>query len=271
MTALLAMLLGGLDCGACHREQHEQWLKSAHATSATNPLFLAAHRREPMQWCVTCHAQVGCATCHLREGKVLSSRAPTAAGERAHAMQHEPQLARSEACAACHQFNFPVGRREPVQLGPHPMQNTFEEWRASTDARQCQGCHGDHRMSGAHDVEKLRGAIELTARRVGREARFELKSRGVGHALPTGDPFRRFVVELCVEPSCARPAAAVELGRTIEPVGETWRIGADLSLPASGAPRVVSLAAGPSAGCTGCSTATPRRGRKPCSSRSSAR
>jgi hypothetical protein len=233
---LVVPLLLAADCGSCHAQQHEAWQRSRHATAGTNAAYLASHAREPMKWCDSCHAQEGvtCAACHVRGGMVLSTRAPSAAGLHAHAMQQDDGLSRSELCAGCHQFNFPVSREEPVRFSPHPMQNTFAEWRASGSAQQCQECHAAHDPAGPHDVPALRAAIRGEAKRVRDEVRMGLTPVGVAHHFPTGDPFRRLRLSLCSDVDCTGVVAVHELERKVRPTHDGWELSTDSTLPPEG-------------------------------------
>jgi hypothetical protein len=226
------------ECGACHAKALEQWASSEHATGATNDLYRVSHDLEPMQWCENCHRPqaegVSCAACHVRAGVVLSAQAPTAAGQHAHAMRQEPRLSQSAFCGECHQFNFPIGHSDPVTYSPHRMQRTLDEWTATGAQKTCQQCHGAHAPRGAHDVERLRAALDVTVERVRDELRLRLEPKGVAHHFPTGDPFRRLRVELCADEACAQVLAVRELERRIAPAGDSWRIASDTTVPPEG-------------------------------------
>jgi hypothetical protein len=170
----------------------------------------------------------------VRAGVVLSSRPPTAEGQRAHAMKHEPSLATNEFCAECHQFNFPASREEPVTYSKHRMQRTLDEWTASGSTKSCQACHGAHAPRGAHDVDALRQAIEAQLQVERGELRLRLEPKGVAHNFPTGDPFRRLRIDLCADEPCTRVLASRELGREVVPAGESWRIAEDFTVPPQG-------------------------------------
>ncbi len=229
-------------CGSCHSQQHAQWATSRHALAATNRLYRVNHAEEPMAWCTQCHAPlgleaegVGCASCHVREGVILTSLVPGARGQAAHVEREERELKTVEACARCHQFNFPIGRVDPVKLSDFPMQNTLEEWRASGQSKPCQACHlplGSHAMTGGHDGDRVRNALSVTAAwQSEREVRVTLRSRGVAQSLPTGDPFRALRVDLLDAKGAV--VSTRTFGRTIaRAAGGTWRITRDLTIPA---------------------------------------
>ena len=243
-------------CAGCHRDEHAQWASSRHALAATNLLYRVNHADEPMAWCTQCHAPlglesegVGCASCHVREGVVITSRTPSDQGLAAHAERAEPSLKTVDACAACHQFNFPVGRVEPVTMSEFPMQNTVEEWKTSGTTQTCQGCHlvrGAHAMTGGHDLQRVRGALEVDAGWISeREVRVTMRSRGVGHSVPTGDPFRSLRVDLLDD--AGKVVASRRFGRTIARVANgAWRISRDLTI-APGEERSFEFEAPPTA------------------------
>jgi hypothetical protein len=193
-----------------------------------------------MQWCDGCHAPLGvdegisCAACHVREGLVLSAQAPTPDGQRAHAMREDASLTRSEFCGACHQFNFPTSRAEPVRFSPHPMQNTLAEWRATGSAQTCQGCHAPHDPQGPHDRGALRASLHAVARRDRDEVSIALAPVGVAHRFPTGDPFRRLKLTLCPDADCTGEVAVRELEREVQSTHDGWRLAGDLTLPPQG-------------------------------------
>ncbi len=218
-------------CEACHTEQHTAWNQSHHRASFDNPLFLEGFATEPHARCVYCHAPseeqsrallrgrrrvvrerslasvpreslahegITCATCHLREGAVLS---PHAGGvSDAHPVRHEPRLREASFCAGCHEFlghDVVDGR---TVLNDERLQTTFSEWsawRAGGGTRTCQQCHMPdkaHSFRGAYDVDYLHGALSLRVERERGRWVAVVESRGVGHAFPTGDVFRHLVL-----------------------------------------------------------------------------
>ena len=204
-------------CGSCHVTQWEQWRTSRHALAATNTLYAANHSQWPMKWCDECHLPqaredegVGCAACHIKDATVLTSRSASDAGRRAHAERREPALSTVQACAACHQFNMPdvrstsrgtwAGEEGTLRFLSVPMQDTIEEWKRWGGSKSCQGCHlpeGSHAMTGAHDLPRLRRALEVKVERLD-DARVQVSMIGqrAGHSVPTGDLFRAVRVEV---------------------------------------------------------------------------
>ncbi len=240
-------------CEPCHAEVTAEWRRSAHADAFDNALFRASYRFEPSAWCVNCHAPlpeqaagqlrdegVGCAACHIRGGAILSARPPTQAAQEAHPIVVEPRLDQPELCAGCHQFNWPTSMA-PVRYGPHPMQNTFAEYLRSGSSQTCADCHmaKGHRMPGGHDRELVRAALDVSVEaRPRNQVRVRLASRGVGHAVPTGDPFRRLALQLCVTAACEAPLKEVFFGRRFD-AARNGRLVAETTVPASGERRVV--------------------------------
>jgi Cytochrome c554 and c-prime len=187
-------------CGGCHGAAFADWSGSGHASAWTSPLFRAGFKVEPRRFCVECHAGadaeraaegIGCLGCH---------EARSAAPARGHvaALRSREELRSATACKDCHEFTTPAfddGAARPTSL---PMQSTYSEWAAYRRAgggETCQGCHmpqGRHVMSGAHDVELLRGALAVAVS----DGALTITSVGVGHSFPTGDVFRHLTVEV---------------------------------------------------------------------------
>lgn len=128
-------------------------------------------------------------------------------------------------CATCHQFDLPGSKL--------PSQDTAREHARSSFAdRDCAACHDPHRASaGAHDQAAVRRALEVVVEGDGDGSIARLTSHGVGHALPTGDPFRRLVLELCADLRCAQVVASPVLQRTMEEGPDGWFEVADTRVP----------------------------------------
>jgi hypothetical protein len=185
------------ECRECHADVAAQWARSRHHLSFSNADFQRAYAREPTAFCRDCHAPsgaealgVGCRDCHAGEGTVLAGpNAKFAAAP--HPLAAVPEFA-TQSCARCHEFDFPPGsRRQPGTM----MQLTMREHRASAHAnRSCADCHlpsGDHSLASTRDPAAIRRALAIVARRDGDDLILELEPRGVGHAFPTGDLYRR--------------------------------------------------------------------------------
>jgi len=250
-------------CQSCHTEVYKQWLGSRHAKSATNRIFAASFRREPLRWCVYCHAPlpeqdaalqnvrlvrpgiwpivdegVNCAVCHVRDGAILVARSPSPAAQRAHPVRVVAELRQASFCGGCHQFNFPRPGM-PIHYTAEPMQDTLSEWRRTTQEKSCQDCHmprGTHGFPGGHDSTLLRDTLsaEVTRQPAG-HLRIELRARAAGHRVPTGDPFRQLQVKLYAEKDDAAPLRTYAFGRRFRnPPGgapDTWVLARDMSIP----------------------------------------
>lgn len=214
-------------CPSCHAAEAEHWQASQHASAWSSAAFQAAFAVEPLPFCQGCHAPeaasdagladlgedwaartgVGCVSCHVEPGE---ARIWTAGDRLEHEHEREPErgcvlpISRSpafggpQACAGCHEFAFP----EPAQDGRALlMQSTVAEHAASAAAtRSCSGCHmpseRSHSFPGAYDLDMLRRSLAIEARRDADALVLELRPDAVGHAVPTGDLFRRLEIRL---------------------------------------------------------------------------
>ncbi len=205
-------------CTTCHEAIAQEWRASNHAEAFRHGTFQLAYIMEPLPFCAACHAPeadparplppasdlgVACVTCHpggRRWRLAGSAAAPATPRERANA-----------ACASCHEFPFPGdGAGAPPRL----MQKTVSEHAASS-ARDtpCVGCHMraveepgggrhvDHRFLASRGADLVRRASRVEVRREGDAAVFTFTRASAGHALPTGDLFRR--LRLVVESDAA--------------------------------------------------------------------
>lgn len=216
-------------CERCHTDIAAEWRGSLHRQAYTNDSFAAALRREPLPFCRGCHAPeadperrapkalanlgVGCVSCHTPNGgdAVLAAPRRDLSQETApHKLLRDPQFASADACAGCHQFEFP---------GSHDlMQSTIGEHTASPYwATPCAGCHmqptgeakrhRSHAFVASREPAMLRQAIRATATRTGTAIFLDLAPGTVGHAFPTGDLFRRLAVVAEVIGDDGRPLA----------------------------------------------------------------
>lgn len=242
-------------CGECHQAIHAVWQHSLHAKSWSNGVFQAGYRRaiasfgaERARLCLSCHAPtvrhnkdyavkdpitaegITCDFCHSVRAVDLADRAdpirldvgqvkygPMREAESpSHTIKTSPLHARSEFCAACHEFRTASG---VTVLG------TYSEWKASPYAeqgRQCQDCHMPivpgrvvalhvkretpasvnlHDISGSHNIEKVRQAIKLRLKDTTWYGErlwvfVEAANVGSGHCFPTGLPMHRAVLEV---------------------------------------------------------------------------
>ncbi len=174
-------------CGDCHAVEAAEWASSLHRASFTDADFQRAFAREPLPFCEQCHAPrtreegVSCIHCHELDRSVSRTG------------RHAPT--RAVPCSRCHEFDFPDA--------PLAMQSTASEHaRSEFSTRACAECHlprraghRDHRFAVTRNAAWLRGALApVTTHRDGDQIVVTLQSRGVGHAFPTGDLFRRLRV-----------------------------------------------------------------------------
>lgn len=208
-------------CASCHAEAAASWARSRHHGAYTNAAFQRAWHAEPEPFCRDCHAPntaglderiagldapwaaalergVGCLDCHGEQGTIV-----TGPGDSRRAAPHG--LVRvddfgTRSCAGCHEFDFPAYSRRPAGT---MMQTTVAEHRRSPHAdRSCASCHlpaGDHALTSSRDPAALRDALQVTATRDFDGLVISIEPRGIGHAFPTGDLFRRLAVHVTTE------------------------------------------------------------------------
>ena len=201
-------------CAECHAEVSEAWALSGHANAASHFVFrVSVDKEKHAETCVRCHAPsrdepagVGCAACHVVDGRVVSKRA--LAGP--YPVAEDPAFRDGRLCAGCHQFGFAI-RRGGNLVGlttDHQQQDTFSEhaaWAAQTRVGTgCVRCHFDgHTFGGKRRYRRLAGALRVTYDADKRALMFRLT--GVGHGLPTGDVMRWISVEVAQTPTFDRP------------------------------------------------------------------
>jgi hypothetical protein len=210
-------------CERCHVDIAREWRASMHAQSDTDPVYRRALAREPLPFCRACHAPeadpradapaelsaigIGCLTCHVTTGgsKLETLAAPGRASVAApHGILRTADFGGVAACASCHEFDFPV---HAPGRPPERMQSTVSEHaRSAFSGTACATCHmpttegptgkhKSHRFDAWADLALLRGAVSVTARRTSASrVHVDLAAGKVGHAMPTGDLFRRLLV-----------------------------------------------------------------------------
>lgn len=269
----LAAELADLDCTRCHEPVVEQWRGSRHAVATSNPVFQASWRHWPNGWCLECHAPrpqqqldllghlarpgvlqqipeeppgtswqngVDCQTCHVRDGAVRTSSAPTAAGEAVHPLVQDASFASQATCARCHQFPFQQHPNLPFRYGTTPAQNTVTEWehaQAAAEGRTCITCHmgsQGHRFPGAHSPAFVRAALSVEVAREDELLTVTVRALDVGHAVPTGDPFRRLELWLCDDPDCNVGSPVAWYKRHLQRTDTSWTDGHDTRVPSNG-------------------------------------
>jgi hypothetical protein len=172
---------------------------------------------------------VTCAACHVRDGVVIGARAAPGAP---HPVAVSAELSDSRFCATCHQLTWPGASA--------PFYDTWGEWQASAYAAagvSCQDCHmplqagaavsSTWAAAPAHTFEADLGRalsllLELSSPEVQRGQPWSVKVRiqntGAGHAVPTGSPFKTYVVAAELVGADGKPLAAggrLELGRKV--------------------------------------------------------
>jgi hypothetical protein len=177
-------------CSGCHFAIVEEWRTSLHRASHDDPSYLGALTGEPVAFCNGCHAPehdpsagVSCATCHAEAHRPMAHRAQGS----------------NRSCAGCHEFMLPTGTAF--------MQRTASEHRASAYANaSCESCHmpsvgagvarhRSHAFLASRDPATLRRALAIEAVPLAPGTiEVTLRLAEVGHAVPTGDMFRRLVV-----------------------------------------------------------------------------
>jgi hypothetical protein len=203
------------ECGSCHLEIASEWARSQHH-GAADDVFQRALSREPLRFCETCHAPeapsshavkgplgelgVACVTC-----QTPSQHAAAVPAERLPA--RHPAVARAsgaDACRSCHEFAFP-GERVTTELFQATVTEHAQSVYADTSCATCHmpqslgrdGQHASHAFAASRSVAAQRQAVQVTAQRTSvTSLRLTLASRGVGHAYPTGDLFRRLALRV---------------------------------------------------------------------------
>lgn len=198
-TAVAAPALGA-PCATCHSEIAREWEGSAHRRAGTDPAYVMAVAKEPLPFCRACHVPsgdasrptpvaiaergVGCTDCHDAVGAAHGGAGKTTAPP-------------ARACAGCHEFRFAAS--------PGLMQRTATEHAASAFASTaCASCHmpgagtrphKDHRFQ-VDDAMLARALVADVTRAGPTRVALRLRPGDVGHAMPTGDLFRRLEVRV---------------------------------------------------------------------------
>ncbi|MFQ5934925.1 MAG: multiheme c-type cytochrome [Acidiferrobacterales bacterium] len=199
--------LSAKTCGLCHQDKYKQWRDSIHAKAMSKGLVgqLATTSQQNRESCLSCHSPrseqwvawqaagsaafgkvdgIDCAGCHVRAYRRFG---PREVAESPHGkVEALPLFQRSEFCMNCHQFHG-----GGVSLNGKPLENTYNEWKASRygrEGRTCQSCHmpaGTHGFKGIHDPEMTRQGLKVQVIRTRQGMYVEAKNAGAGHALPT--------------------------------------------------------------------------------------
>ncbi len=224
-------------CTSCHADIAAEWSSSLHRSAFRDASFARGYAIERLAFCRSCHAPeadprdepdawsadhgVTCTSCH---GATVSAAHDATPAKRA--------ALGVRVCAGCHEFGFPEkdsdprapARAEPARM----MQRTAAEHASGPHAQtSCATCHlpkvgegasrhASHRFGITRSREALAAALTASGRRDGGAFVLDLAPKGVGHAFPTGDMFRRLRVVVEVGPDGAEPTARFErrLART---------------------------------------------------------
>lgn len=204
-------------CVSCHPREALAWAGSRHKNAFANAPFQNALEREPENtklFCLGCHAPeahhgagraaeigVACITCHTPLGPVLAS---AASGKAPHGTFASVEFRSVDSCKRCHEFEFP-------QHGPSggSMQRTISEHGDANSEATCVSCHmpsgaDSHAFPGGYDEALVKNALHVRAERRACEAVVTLTPRGVTHAVPTGDLFRRLRVRVVPDGGATR-------------------------------------------------------------------
>ncbi len=170
-----------MNCHAPLAEQHDQFENKIVGSKdpARTPKGLAG-------------SGIVCAACHLRQGKLHGPpKRDTVTVNSIGKQSPHGQIARekwfedSAFCSACHQFPLDTA------VNGKPIQNTYEEWKTSPQAKQgitCQTCHmpdRQHLWRGIHDMQMVESGLTPRFSADKSKAKFEITNTGVGHAFPT--------------------------------------------------------------------------------------
>jgi len=227
-------------CGSCHQQQLKDWSGARHSKAMGPGIMGQLIDMLPgdpgtVTLCQQCHAPLAeqqpnspisdpglrthgmvCAACHLRKRKVFGPppKAPmtsTAGADLPHnGFTPRMEFTRSEFCAGCHQFN-----QDDFALNGKLLENTLEEWKASSYAKegvQCQGCHMPdrrHLWRGIHDPEMVKKGIQIevnmpasfTAENSALSIPIAVRNSGTGHRFPTYVTPKVFINAQLIDPA----------------------------------------------------------------------
>lgn len=173
--------------------------------------------------CEYCHSirsvtfENGSPKAHVQLSRVKSGPSKDSVSP-AHGVAFSEVHTSSLVCISCHEYKNAQG---------FPVITTYTEWKNSSYAKEektCQSCHmygvkgsvvdprvqrsaemiNLHEMPGSRSVEQLNKAINISmdaGRQGGKvEVTLRIANVGAGHAVPTGSPMRRLILEVCAIP-----------------------------------------------------------------------
>jgi len=271
-------------CNACHFQAHDNWSTSPHAQAGQSETFRAAIERAANSTaCTQCHLPltvqhaelaagyidgdlsrpkllpnevwdatlmaegVGCAACHVRDGKIVGTRAIEGAP---HPVAISRELGTSAMCATCHQLSFPDSDR--------PFYDTYGEWKSTPYAAagmRCQDCHmppvagiasasrfaATPNHSFEADISRaLTVMVKLDSEVIQRgqttTAQIRIQNTGAGHHVPTGSPYKTYTATVSLvdaNGSELTPSHSETLSRKLE-TAPPYKTISDNRIPAGG-------------------------------------
>lgn len=243
-------------CARCHPAIAAEWRASVHARAMGPGVVGQYHGRPALRGaCDRCHAPlteqrgaqalaaegVGCAACHLRDGRKQAGPRPLRPRKAAIGAQavRDPRLGRADFCMPCHTLP------RHTAVNGRPLLDTWREWAASPylpAGIQCQHCHlpgGDHQMKGVHDPETVRQAVRLVVEPTTREGgtlrtTIRLTNVGAGHHFPTTATPRAVLRARLLGPEgpLAETETSWAIGRTVSFRAGQWHEQGDTRIPA---------------------------------------
>lgn len=97
----------------------------------------------------------------------------------------------------------------------------------------CIDCHPAHHPVGGNDRDRVRAVISARVIADGDQVTATLTADEIGHAFPTGDPFRRLELTLCADLACAQPLIQTSLERRLKRTDDGgWTLDLDTRIPA---------------------------------------
>jgi hypothetical protein len=202
-------LASSASCRDCHAQIFQEWSESWHARAWSDPEVRQLSNDFQNADCIDCHAPrpvfetgvgqrvlprasrraegVDCIACHRLSGETSSVAGTRDVPSAPCRPKATPELASAQLCAGC-----------------HDQHATVRQWLASEYAARgidCIACHmrervegsserRHHRMSGGHDLELVKRAVELRVRRESGAWMVELENVGAGHNFPTDERSR---------------------------------------------------------------------------------
>jgi len=271
--------LSAKNCGECHEDIYDEWQQSAHAVAFQDLQFQKEWKKDNVTTCLNCHTplqnqqefivtallngdyrtpvttinpqfdkalqmeSITCATCHVRDGKVIGTMGNTKAR---HKMNINAEFLSDQLCLGCHNV---VDELNPTLVCTF---ETGEEWKKSgalEKGKNCISCHMpeversivagyptrkshshyfpgsgipkfyDMKSNGLNGLEITEGKIKGTYS-AGEKINYKLilKNSYAGHNVPTGDPERFFLITFRVADSEGKILKQQE-----HRIGEEWQ------------------------------------------------